>query len=234
MKFQMMETQLAMDTAIRQIDQKDKLIIIGQADQLESLQEELDESEDSVEDIIAKSKDINPQTWFAEREAEFAEYENEFDADELDDDELEYSEFAEAAGEEWPEIAPQPQGMVSTRDFATGELYPQVQCVNVETNSTWEIPAHFKYGGWNDCPNPEVQCAIWRYWEEKYGAKIIAVTSDIIEAYVANPPQTQEESLALAKEQYFYCTDIVDQGVQSVTNLGATLLNNKFWFFWWD
>jgi hypothetical protein len=40
--------------------------------------------------------------------------------------------------------------------------------------------------------------------------------------------------MALAWEQYWYCLDIVDQGVGSVSALAATLLNSTYWYFWWD
>jgi hypothetical protein len=38
----------------------------------------------------------------------------------------------------------------------------------------------------------------------------------------------------LAREQYLYCSDIVWQGVGSVSNLSKTLLNSNYWYFWWD
>jgi hypothetical protein len=38
----------------------------------------------------------------------------------------------------------------------------------------------------------------------------------------------------LAQAQYVYCPDIVDQGVESIEALAATLLGDPRWFFWWD
>ena len=40
--------------------------------------------------------------------------------------------------------------------------------------------------------------------------------------------------MALAWEQFLFCEDIVSQGVETISNLGATLLNSPYWFFWWD
>jgi hypothetical protein len=40
--------------------------------------------------------------------------------------------------------------------------------------------------------------------------------------------------MQLAMEQYLYCADIVDQGVESVANLATLLLKQKVWYFWWD
>jgi len=40
--------------------------------------------------------------------------------------------------------------------------------------------------------------------------------------------------MELAKEQYIFCNDIVDQGVGTVSALAATLLDSNYWYFWWD
>jgi hypothetical protein len=42
------------------------------------------------------------------------------------------------------------------------------------------------------------------------------------------------KNILLAKEQYAYCADIVEQGVGTIEALAATLLNGHIWFFWWD
>ena len=51
---------------------------------------------------------------------------------------------------------------------------------------------------------------------------------------VARPPQTKEEALELARQQYLFCNDIVDQGVGDVESLAKTLLYSPVWYFWWD
>jgi hypothetical protein len=40
--------------------------------------------------------------------------------------------------------------------------------------------------------------------------------------------------MTLAHEQYGYCTYIVDQGTETISNLDATLLKSTVWLFWWD
>jgi hypothetical protein len=76
--------------------------------------------------------------------------------------------------------------------------------------------------------------ALLRFWHDKYGAQIISATDDVIECTVSRPPSTREQAMELAREQFLYCADIVYQGVQTVSNLGAGLLNSKYWYFWWD
>ncbi|MEN3327087.1 MAG: hypothetical protein V7638_1894 [Acidobacteriota bacterium] len=51
---------------------------------------------------------------------------------------------------------------------------------------------------------------------------------------VARPASTRDEALALAKQQFIYCSDIVHQGVGSVEALAATLFGATVWYFWWD
>ena len=104
--------------------------------------------------------------------------------------------------------------------------------VNVKEN--WQIPAALKYGGWNASPFPEEHCAVMKYWSEKYKAEIVCASNDVIECTVSKPPLDDYTALELAKEQYAYCTDLVDQGFDSVGNLASSLVENKTWYFWWD
>jgi hypothetical protein len=51
---------------------------------------------------------------------------------------------------------------------------------------------------------------------------------------VQRRPPTREAALELAREQYVYCSDIVDQGVQTLSAFAAALMENDWWYFWWD
>lgn len=126
------------------------------------------------------------------------------------------------------------QGFCLATDISTGKPIKDLTALKMNVIDSWMIPAQLKYGGWNDCPSPEIHCAVWKFWQERYGAEIIGVSGDVIEAYVRNPPKTKEEAMELAWQQYLYCTDIVDQGVETVSNLAAAILNHNLWFFWWD
>ena len=59
------------------------------------------------------------------------------------------------------------------------------------------------------------------------------MTPDILE-YILPAPVPQERAMEVAMEQYFFCADIVDQGVGSVGALAGGLAQSKFWYFWWD
>ena len=102
------------------------------------------------------------------------------------------------------------------------------------TQDPTEAPAYLRFGGWNDCPAPEVQVAALRSWRDRYGAVIASLTSDVLELHVDRPPATREAAMALATEQFFYCTDIVVQGTQTIPALAQTILGSRWWYFWWD
>lgn len=51
---------------------------------------------------------------------------------------------------------------------------------------------------------------------------------------VARKPVARSEAIELARVQYAYCNDIVDQGTESLSSLAAELMAHDWWFFWWD
>lgn len=191
-------------------------IILGDAAEIEYLEDSLEYNNHlTPQSIIKQSENVNIKDFLNNRYAEFA----------TDDESL----------EEWPsEDVESHNGLVSIIDFMTGNPLDEVYIALIPTLNSYKVPAYLKYGDWNDCPSPEEHIAIFKYWYEKYGARIIAVTHDIIECTVDNPPKTKEEAIKLAKEQFKYCIDIVAQGTETISGLAASLLNSKYWYFWWD
>jgi len=104
--------------------------------------------------------------------------------------------------------------------------------IQIEHSS--DVPAHLGFGGWNDCPEPEVQVAVLREWRQQYRAVPAALTGDVLECVVVNRPQTEAEAMRLAAEQWIFCDDIVGQGTQSVRQLAIQIWRAPTWFFWWD
>jgi hypothetical protein len=92
----------------------------------------------------------------------------------------------------------------------------------------WQMFAHLGGSG------SELNCALFRRWQEEWGAEVIVLKESIIECRVMRPPKTRKDAMRLAREQYFYCTDIVHQGAGSVLELADVLLGCDQWFFWWD
>ncbi|MDQ5825825.1 MAG: DUF4253 domain-containing protein [Chloroflexota bacterium] len=143
----------------------------------------------------------------------------------------------ERAGE-WPDIA-EPHNYFSipyewTGDYTRLKPLRSVRLALVPTTSSWEVPAYLKFGTWNDCPSPEEHVAVLKHWNTQYGAQVVGLTHDVLEVGVTRPPNSKLSAFNLAREQYGYCADIVDQGDGGLLDLAATLLDASVWYFWWD
>ena len=119
-------------------------------------------------------------------------------------------------------------------DYATRRPYETIIIAKIPTDKPWELAAWIPMGGWNECPAAEEQVAVFKYWYEKYGAIPAVMHSDVWELYVEKPPSEKEVAVALAWEQFGFCSDIIWQGAQKINVLASTLLNSKTWYFWWD
>lgn len=119
-------------------------------------------------------------------------------------------------------------------NLLTGAPHRAVALAWIAGAQPWEIPAHLSWGGWNECPASEEHVATLRRWNHRYGAEVVGITSDVLELAVSRPPADDQAALALAREQYAYCADIVDQGVGTVGALAGSLRGAASWYFWWD
>ncbi|MEL7447284.1 MAG: DUF4253 domain-containing protein, partial [Pseudomonadota bacterium] len=81
---------------------------------------------------------------------------------------------------------------------------------------------------------PKYHVAAMRSWQERFGARLVGMSNDVLNIRVQRRPETKAEALELAIEHYAYCSDIVDQGVGQVEVLAASYLESDWWYFWWD
>jgi hypothetical protein len=190
--------------------------LIGDARDVTRLEAHADPDPAVIEGILRSSRAFDAAGWFERRLREM----------EVD---------GEHAGEllgAWPGSLPK---MGPTLHLEMGRApKARVAIARVGVPESWQIPAALGFGGWNECPGVVEQCATAKRWAERYDADIIGVSGDTIEWEVRKPPRTRDEAIALAWEQYAFCADIVDQGVDTVGNLGGTLLDSPNWYFWWD
>ena len=192
--------------------------LIGDERNLRGLRQNEEYDEAETKSMISAACRLNAEEWLAEREKQYAGNEW-FDRDEILGD--------------WVE-PPRNRDTPYVLREGFGETKESIYLGVAEIEASWMLPALVGFGGWNECPMPEAHCAVLKYWQEKYAAEIITMTGDYIEFTVKNPPRTREDALQLAWQQYWYCSDIVEQGTQTVASLGALLLDSDLWFFWWD
>jgi hypothetical protein len=135
---------------------------------------------------------------------------------------------------EWPATPNPSAGLSVAHNLLTRKPLPKVYIGLAPTDDWTAIPAFLRWGGWNDCPRAEYHIAALRTWRDRYGAELVGINSDTINLRVATKPKTREEALALAREQYIYCADSIDQGVGTLSALAADLMADDWWYFWWD
>ncbi len=192
--------------------------LIGERRELQLLRDAAQSEERAFDEILRAAGEVNVAAWLAGRRKEADEYE--------------FNE-AETLGE-WPEAGVEKGAPSLHRDILTGNLHPLVCIGLAKLVEPWQLPAVARFGNWNDCPDAAEHAAFHRRWAEQYGAEIVGMSHDIIECTVKRPPRSRGAALALAWEQFWYCSDIVEQGVGSVSALAATLLESPYWYFWWD
>jgi hypothetical protein len=135
---------------------------------------------------------------------------------------------------EWPAATSESPGLSVAYDVQTGQPLAKVHIVLVPTADPTTVPAHLQWGHFNDCPAPEYHVAALRHWRDRYGAELVGLDRDTLNLRVARRPTSRDEAIDLARLQYAYCNDIVDQGLDDLSALAATLMADDWWFFWWD
>lgn len=200
----------------------------------------------TVEQIIEAAESIEVPEWFRSRQREHLDHletglRNEKESCERS------GRDAEASFVSWFEDMIAHEGFPRgpwTEDHGPRELHTyltqswrkltELAVVLVPAVESWHVPAHLYLGNWNECPAPEEHVAILEYWYRRHEAEVMTITHDVVETRVGSPPQSRDEALALAKEQYLHCSDIVEQGTNTIDRLAVELLQSPVWFFWWD
>lgn len=109
------------------------------------------------------------------------------------------------------------------------------ECIlaRIPTDKPWEVFAWMPFGGWNECPAPDIMIPVCRYWYERYGAIPAVISHDTLE-FAAKPITDTSAAVGAALEQFAFCTDVVFQGYGTVGTLADSLTKSFVWYFWWD
>ncbi|MGW0933039.1 DUF4253 domain-containing protein [Streptomyces sp. NPDC002644] len=99
-----------------------------------------------------------------------------------------------------------------------------------------DIPAAVGWSGPVNHDNDVARlCAVLRSWEDRFGARVLALTFDQLVLSVAAPPTTPQHAEAVAAEHYAFCPDNIDQGVSPLSRYAReAILDTHLWRFWWD
>lgn len=205
------------------------LIIIPSAILLETLEMQAEEDAkaghkgaEAREVILAKARNIDASAYIKARYREAMTF--------GDDDAIRESELIGDMAEGNPL-----HEFISLKAYdGNNGLCPEIILAQIPAADSCELPAWVPMGGFNDCPAPDEQVAVFRYWQRAFGAHPAVVGYDTWECYVEQPPQDNNKAMALALEQMAFCPDLVFQGVETVGALADCLRQAPVWFFWWD
>ena len=135
---------------------------------------------------------------------------------------------------EWPHGAPPAPELTLAHDILTGRPQERLYLTLIPSDEWATVPAHLFWGGWNACPDPEHHVAAFRSWRHRFDIELVGIGGDTLNIKVGRRPATRDAAIELAREQYLYCNDIVDQGLGSLEALAASLMESDWWYFWWD
>ncbi|GAA2699471.1 DUF4253 domain-containing protein [Actinoplanes palleronii] len=92
--------------------------------------------------------------------------------------------------------------------------------------------------GWTGPVNHENDTArfsaVLRSWEDRFGARLIALGFDTMILSVAAPPRDRDHARLVAAEHLAFCPDTITQGTESLEDYAAELVGAEQWEFWWD
>ncbi len=97
----------------------------------------------------------------------------------------------------------------------------------------FEAPLWIPMGGYNECPLPVIQSAIFKHFDERIGITPIVVTDSTWVILAKRRPVSFEEALLLAKEHFLFCPYVLEQH-DTLGHYADHLLRTDSWLFWWD
>jgi len=90
-------------------------------------------------------------------------------------------------------------------------------------------------GNWWDGAAP--MTAVLRSWEDRFGARLLAVDRIIVRLLVTRPPRDRATALRIAAEQWAFayeCWPGKQVGLDYVDDIATHLINEPTWGFFWD
>lgn len=85
-----------------------------------------------------------------------------------------------------------------------------------------------------NCGFMPLRVNVLRSWEERFGARVVALKPDTLLLSVSAPPATREHAVHVACEHLAFCHDAVWQCSESFEDHTEVILGSPIWQFWWD
>lgn len=146
-------------------------------------------------------------------------------------------------GRDWPGLArpedgPDPDAVacgLADALIASGFL-PSPRLALVPAGRGADVPTAM---GWCGPTNHEndtaLISAVLRSWEDRFGARVVALGFDELHVSVAAPPRTLARALPVAAEHFAFSPDNIWQGSGSIRAYAdEAVTGSNHWGFWWD
>ncbi|WP_030868515.1 DUF4253 domain-containing protein [Streptomyces sp. NRRL F-2747] len=147
-------------------------------------------------------------------------------------------------GRDWPGLAehrspgedPDAVALALADDLIRDGVLPGPRLALVPAARGADVPTAM---GWRGAVNHEddtaLLTAVMRSWEERFGARLVALGFDEVHLSVAAPLPTTVAALPVAAEHFAFCPDNVWQGSGSVRAYAEeAVAGSEHWAFWWD
>ncbi|MEZ6106523.1 MAG: DUF4253 domain-containing protein [Pirellulaceae bacterium] len=192
--------------------------LIGDAEQLEGLKESQGLDRRSVARVLSAAKGFDQERWIAIRRA----------------DAIDCGVSMHEVLGTWPSERGSCGEVSLHRDRLSGQVKDEVYLGMATIDEPWHLPAVLKFGGWNDCPNPEVHCAFHQQWFTEFGARIVGMSGDVVECVVQSPPRDRETAARVGMAAVLVLRPISSIGVVGRSVNLPPPCSMRYWFFWWD
>ncbi|MEW2356080.1 DUF4253 domain-containing protein [Spirillospora sp. NPDC029432] len=117
------------------------------------------------------------------------------------------------------------ESLAGDRDWSLG-LVPAGRGADALALAGWDGPC-------NHTNHTQEISAVLRSWEDRFGARVVAVGFATLMVSVAAPPVTAEHAVRVAAEHFAFCPDNwVDHS--TLEDYAETILKADHWSFWWD
>ena len=135
----------------------------------------------SAAEWLARAHTFDIDQWLAQRREDF-------EADQDPD------EPSPSRGD-WPGVATPMTELHVSKDLLKAGSKATCIIGLLPTPDPTEVAAYLSFGGWNDCPDPQVHICLARRWRDRHGAVQVSNTYDSIEFRVAKPISERKEAL---------------------------------------
>ncbi|MEU7605071.1 DUF4253 domain-containing protein [Streptomyces sp. NPDC040724] len=99
-----------------------------------------------------------------------------------------------------------------------------------------DVPTALGWGGPTNHENDTALIStVLRSWEDRFGARLVALGFDELHVSVAAPPPTVARALPVAAEHFAFAPDNIWQGCGSIRAYAdEAVTGSDHWGFWWD